>query len=448
MSLARALANIIQQEAHTRGQLGIQKAGIIPGVIQQGALGMQDVLGQIDQNKSRKLRDEQMKREGELQDIELTKKRAEQEYRARIAKAPTKEAKFNLFTEYLSIYEPKALLEMKEAAQGEAVNRVRLLENRPGTELPKEAALPATPDSPIVPLEAQAQHPEITIPGVLGPDTTIRPRTESDVMGTTLAMKQAEAGIRDSVEARKEERRQRFTAGQAASRQDFETEKLAAQQDFMAQQNELNRRNRLDAAATSRASGGRPRLLGRTPDNKAVSYQDGEITVDGEVYTGPIVPAAGKYLSDTAIKEVTQSQMALAGLEELEGLLEKNKEYIGPIAGTLTTINPYSKGKQVAADIARVRQRVGKSLEGGVLRKEDEIKYKGILADIQDTDPNAMYKVRQLRQDVAREIELYSKNQGQSGRIVPQNVQDTVNRNRTSSKPKTWAELKALREGK
>ena len=44
------------------------------------------------------------------------------------------------------------------------------------------------------------------------------------------------------------------------------------------------------------------------------------------------------------------------------------------------------------ADVDRARQTVGKALGGGVLRKEDEDKYKKILATLNDTPETAVYK--------------------------------------------------------
>ena len=42
-------------------------------------------------------------------------------------------------------------------------------------------------------------------------------------------------------------------------------------------------------------------------------------------------------------------------------------------------------GPQVSAVIDRVKQVIGKALEGGVLRKEDEVKYEKILPTIYDS---------------------------------------------------------------
>ena len=78
-------------------------------------------------------------------------------------------------------------------------------------------------------------------------------------------------------------------------------------------------------------------------------------------------------LGNTAIKDISQSKDALDGLLDLSSKINDNLEYIGPIKG-LAALNPWSKARQVQSDIDRIRQTVGKALEGGVLRKEDEEK--------------------------------------------------------------------------
>jgi hypothetical protein len=135
---------------------------------------------------------------------------------------------------------------------------------------------------------------------------------------------------------------------------------------------------------------------------------------------------AAKALSDTAIKEITQTQAALAGLVDLQSKIKDNLEYIGPIAG-FQKLNPWSKARQVQSDVDRIRQVVGKALEGGVLRKEDEEKYKKILATLSDTPETAEYKITQLMAALQQNINDYTELQGLSGRYIPSilNVQTT-----------------------
>lgn len=125
--------------------------------------------------------------------------------------------------------------------------------------------------------------------------------------------------------------------------------------------------------------------------------------------------AFGKPMSDTNIKEITQSESAIGGVKDLLEIVRKNPDAIGPIAG-IASFNPYSEVRQIKADMDRVRQRVGKALEGGVLRKEDEQKYKYILATVFDVPETAEYKLSQLIKDIERDIGLYKSNLAQGGR--------------------------------
>jgi hypothetical protein len=124
-------------------------------------------------------------------------------------------------------------------------------------------------------------------------------------------------------------------------------------------------------------------------------------------------------LSDTAIKEINQTNAALDSLNVLESRVRENTEFLGPISG-LQALNPWSKSRQIQADVNRIRQTVGKALEGGVLRKEDEEKYKTILATLLDTPETAIYKIEALRGDLTRAIEDYKSQQAGSGRYVPE----------------------------
>ena len=124
-----------------------------------------------------------------------------------------------------------------------------------------------------------------------------------------------------------------------------------------------------------------------------------------------------KGLSDTAIKELSQSQGALSSLNDLRSIVSINSDKLGPIRG-LAALNPWAKERQIQADIDRVRQVVGKALEGGVLRKEDEEKYKKILATITDVPETAVYKIDQLIADVTRNVENYKSLQESAGRSL------------------------------
>lgn len=149
-------------------------------------------------------------------------------------------------------------------------------------------------------------------------------------------------------------------------------------------------------------------------------YNDLTATVKGKI-AGELANRGftgfGKILSDTAIKEINQTQGAVTELGFLKTLIEENQDKIGPITG-LAAINPYSEARKIQADIDRIRQTVGKALEGGVLRKEDEEKYKKILATMTDTPSTAIYKIEALINSLNRDVSNYTELQGASGKNV------------------------------
>lgn len=59
------------------------------------------------------------------------------------------------------------------------------------------------------------------------------------------------------------------------------------------------------------------------------------------------------------------------------------------------------------AQIDLARQVVGKFLEGGVLRKEDEEKYKKILPTMKDTQAVALRKLQNLATEIQNRINQY-----------------------------------------
>ena len=125
----------------------------------------------------------------------------------------------------------------------------------------------------------------------------------------------------------------------------------------------------------------------------------------------------GKPLSESAIGKLSDSRSAVAALRDLREVLKANEQYIGPVSG-LQAINPYSDARKAQANIDMVRQRVGKALEGGVLRKEDEEKYRRILATLTDVPSTAIYKVDQLIGTLERDIETFTDEQKKAGRRV------------------------------
>lgn len=134
-----------------------------------------------------------------------------------------------------------------------------------------------------------------------------------------------------------------------------------------------------------------------------------------EIYT-PATTEGQLELSDSAIKSVTDIQSALFDIDSL-GQKIQSSSVSGPITGRLRTANPFdTEAQSLQAEVDRVRQVVGKALEGGVLRKEDEVKYAKILPTTKDTKEVAANKLRELKTKLNQDLQTYLAAQQSSGK--------------------------------
>lgn len=120
-------------------------------------------------------------------------------------------------------------------------------------------------------------------------------------------------------------------------------------------------------------------------------------------------------LTDSAIKNVTDIKGAIADVQALTQNISQ-KELTGPIRGLMAKVPYATESRSMQAEIDRVRQVVGKALEGGVLRKEDEEKYKKILPTMEDTKEVALSKLEQLYAKLNEDLNTYVNLQGQYGK--------------------------------
>jgi hypothetical protein len=103
---------------------------------------------------------------------------------------------------------------------------------------------------------------------------------------------------------------------------------------------------------------------------------------------------------DTGIKEADALNAAIAGRTGTGSWVGAN---LPDFVTNLTGLGTESKQRQAIID--RIRQMIGKTLEGGVLRKEDEIKYAKILPTIGDPPDVVATKIAGLRETLQRKRE-------------------------------------------
>lgn len=108
--------------------------------------------------------------------------------------------------------------------------------------------------------------------------------------------------------------------------------------------------------------------------------------------------SAGGTISSANALELGDSKAASAMLDSLQNTLNENKGILGPVEGSVRGLNPYDTTAQsFQAQVNATKQIVGKYLEGGVLRLEDEKKYEKILPKLSDTPEVAQNKINEVR---------------------------------------------------
>lgn len=123
-------------------------------------------------------------------------------------------------------------------------------------------------------------------------------------------------------------------------------------------------------------------------------------------------PEKKKALNSTAAGVVTDLESGIANLEALSSTISSSGSNI-PVVGGLLAKNPFNTDAQTTrAKIATAKQLIGKALEGGVLRKEDEIKYAAILPTMNDSDVVAQAKIADITQQLKRKLNIYQQNLG------------------------------------
>lgn len=104
--------------------------------------------------------------------------------------------------------------------------------------------------------------------------------------------------------------------------------------------------------------------------------------------------SSGRPLTASQAQLISEGNQLPQILEPLYGILQNQSNLFGPIKGSFQAQNPFAHETQkVEDDLSRAAQVVGKYMEGGVLRLEDEKKYKKMLPTLSDTPDVAKNKL-------------------------------------------------------
>ena len=99
-------------------------------------------------------------------------------------------------------------------------------------------------------------------------------------------------------------------------------------------------------------------------------------------------------LSQDKVLRVSEGEAIPTTLADIQATLNKNKDAFGPVKGRVSSFNPYdTKAATIDAQFRAGSQQFGRFMEGGVLRKEDEDKYRKMFPQLSDTPEVAANKL-------------------------------------------------------
>lgn len=104
---------------------------------------------------------------------------------------------------------------------------------------------------------------------------------------------------------------------------------------------------------------------------------------------------AGKQLSASDVAKFQEGNVIPAMLTDVKSVIDQNKDIFGPVGGRISALNPYDvRGQTIESTMKTASQAFGKFMEGGVLRKEDEEKYRKMFPSLSDTPDVAQNKLQ------------------------------------------------------
>jgi hypothetical protein len=123
-----------------------------------------------------------------------------------------------------------------------------------------------------------------------------------------------------------------------------------------------------------------------TERNKKSEHANRLEQIEAENRGKQFTAAQAKKLSPTEVLKVDEGNALPKILEDVSHALDANQDLMGPVMGRLNSMNPYDTQSQgFQSKIKSASQAFGRYMEGGVLRKEDEVKYEKMFPQMGDT---------------------------------------------------------------
>jgi len=109
----------------------------------------------------------------------------------------------------------------------------------------------------------------------------------------------------------------------------------------------------------------------------------------------------GERLPAKTAVDLGDIQSGIQSIDKIGTTIKGKADQMGPIIGRLKALNPWDADfNEIRGQTDLVRQIVGKAFEGGVLRKEDEEKYKKILAEVENDPKSAALKLENVKAEL------------------------------------------------
>jgi len=130
----------------------------------------------------------------------------------------------------------------------------------------------------------------------------------------------------------------------------------------------------------------------------------------------PAAASPNQKLPPNTVLTLNEGKAVARMLPEVETALLENESAFGPVGGRAGTANPYNERAQtIDARMRTASQAFGRFMEGGVLRKEDEEKYRKMFPQLSDTPEVAKNKLAIVRRMLAQKYEDDRTTLGNSG---------------------------------
>lgn len=122
--------------------------------------------------------------------------------------------------------------------------------------------------------------------------------------------------------------------------------------------------------------------------------REGQAFIQKKLKEAEIEATKTKRLSPSDVQKVQEGAQIPKTLQDVKAVIQQNADIFGPIEGRARSFNPYDERAQaVDAQMRIASQQFGRYMEGGVLRKEDEEKYRKMFPQLSDTPESAANKL-------------------------------------------------------